>query len=103
MTYDEMAAIIKAAIRGETIEYRYKACADWHVAEKPQFDFINNEYRIKPAEPKLVPHWPALCGDGTYVWVSGMVFPNLEAAKKYSRCVIRLATEYPPIMLEVEE
>lgn len=59
--------------------------------------------------PELVPHWPAIIKRlvpsqySTYE-LTARLFKNKDAAEKsLTRSVLRLATEIPPIMLEVVE
>lgn len=64
----------------------------------------NFSYRVAHKEKKLVPHWPAIyLGIYESSILSASLFPNEEAARKEWSSIIRLATEYPPIMLEVKE
>jgi hypothetical protein len=59
------------------------------------------EYRIR--EPELVPHWPAVIKEEYSYWISDNLFASLEEAKEryedYGSKAIRLATEYPAILL----
>jgi hypothetical protein len=59
------------------------------------------EYRIR--EPELVPHWPAVIKEEYSYWISDNLFASLEEAKErfedYGSRVVRLAKEYPAILL----
>ncbi len=62
------------------------------------------QFRIAKPEPKLVPHWPAIGTNpqGQY-FLTAILYASEEQAKSAYVPVVRLATEYPPIMLEVKE
>ena len=55
-------------------------------------------------EKKLVPHWPAIYeAEKGYHYISNDIFPTEIMAKEVLRkTFIRLATELPPIMIEVD-
>jgi hypothetical protein len=56
-------------------------------------------------EKKLVEHWPAIYeAEKGYYYISNDIFPTEIMAKEVLRKrFIRLATELPPIMLEVDD
>lgn len=51
---------------------------------------------------KLVPHWPAVRKVMGDYKLTDELFPSLEFAKQRWKSAIRLADEYPPVMIEVE-
>lgn len=60
--------------------------------------------------PEVVPHWPAIIDQphsrsvGPEYYLTNSIFRNIEDAQdKIQGKVVRLATEYPPILIEVEE
>lgn len=54
-------------------------------------------------EKRILPHWPAVYEE-KFLKISGILYKSEEQAKgSLGAMFIRLATEYPPIMLEVEE
>lgn len=68
----------------------------------------------RPKLKKLVPHWRAIYTDGICIYCSDVLFRTDNQALAYyafsspkssmpNGKLIRLATEYPPIMLEVED
>jgi hypothetical protein len=66
------------------------------------------EYRVKPKEVKLIPHWPAIINSGQTTRITQSVYSSIEEAKRIIpsslvQRVLRLATEYPPIMLPEKE
>lgn len=102
MTLQQQRDIIDAAIRGEEIEFCFMAGDKlWSKHNAPMFDFTRYTYRVKP--PELRPHWPAVVvsskPDGTIVYsVSNMLFAKPEDLIGKDGA-LRLATEYPPVML----
>ena len=58
MTPEELRkniAVMQAALDGKEIQWRDKECPDeWQVSKNHYFDFVGNEYRVKP-EP--VEYW----------------------------------------------
>ena len=104
MNLDEMIAVLQAAKGGKTIQM-LDIEGEWADLAVVTFnDYPMYRYRIKPAEKKRVPHWPAIIPnmDEQGYWVTTEIFPSLEHARTQFKAVIRLATELPPIMLEVE-
>lgn len=97
----EMIEIMQAFADGKEIEWY---CGGWVKCEKPTWNWGKNDYRIAEKKPVLVPHWPAIIKSTTGCYVlTDHVFPNLDTAKsRFNLSVIRLATEYPYILLEVE-
>lgn len=68
------------------------------------FDVKNLELVGRPKQKKLVPHWPALCNNGSGYYLADYIFKSEDGAKKiYDTNFVRLANELPPIMIEVEE
>lgn len=67
-------------------------------------DYINDKVftEIKP-EPKLVEHYPAVYKMGDVYAHTMVLYHSEEVAKRIVDDFIRLATEYPAIMLEVKE
>lgn len=51
MTYDEMIEVIEAVKDGKTIEFFY--LGQWHICNKPTFNFDDTKYRVKP-EPMVL-------------------------------------------------
>ena len=46
--------IMQAHIDGKTIERDYGRAYGWMVEDKPEWDWLSCEYRIKPEEPEYV-------------------------------------------------
>lgn len=68
----------------------------------PSPSFLNEmKYRVKPKEVKLIPHWQAVIDHP--LRLSQRLFKTEEEAVRVYRHTIRLATEYPPILLPEEE
>ncbi len=88
---------------GETIEFR-TSDGDYWVQWAGIAWNQGWQFRIVKPEPKLVPHWPAvLRHSNDQPVLSVWLFTSIEDAHKIHPTMIRLATEYPPIMLEVKE
>ncbi len=104
MTPQEMIDVIQAHADGKQIEMRRQdESSDWCWIAAPVWNFSLWDYRVKqPAA--LRPHWPVLAHDtqlDIYL-VEDVLFPTVEEAREFypNRLrVIRLATEYPPVML----
>ncbi len=94
--------LFDALERGEKIEFRKWEDDEW-IAWNGQSWHNLWKFRIVKPEPKLVPHWPAVFLGREGYWVSNLLYRSeLEAPKDIGN-FIKLATEYPPIMLEVKE
>jgi len=70
MTPDELResiTVMQAALDGKEIQWRDKECPDeWQVSKNHYFDFVGNEYRVKP-EP--IERWVNIYPNGsTTVW-----------------------------------
>ena len=107
MTLDEMIAVLEAAKRGEKIE-QFCTFSDhtqvWLPYAGNPFNFAAYDYRIAPKpEPKLVAHWPAICKMTAYFMLADLFVSEEDAKNNIGAEFIRLATEYNPIMLPVEE
>ena len=104
MKPQEMIDVLQAHRDGEKIEFREAGnLRRWDDCLVPLFDFAHFEYRVKP--PALRPHWPAVLNVRSVgMTVSDMLFPDVDSAKTQyctssGLTVVRLATEYPPVML----
>lgn len=100
MTPQEMIDVITAFRDGKPVETN-DGGLDWWPVLSPQFNFHRYSYRVKP--PELRPHWPAVVvsskPDGTIAYsVSNMLFAKPEDLIGKDGA-LRLATEYPPVML----
>ena len=106
MTNEDLIKCIQAAERGEKIECKSIRWQDiWRQKEDTTlWNSIDYEYRIAKPEPKLVPHWPAILGgkDQGY-WVSDVLYCDEQSAREDNPNFVRLAREYPEVLLEVEE
>lgn len=95
---------IVAWANGEQIQLFSQAEKKWKDLESltsPVW-FPENQYRIKPKEVKLVPHWHAIIANPPRL--SAHIFPTKEAATlTFPRNVLRLATEYPAVLLPEKE
>lgn len=97
MTPQEMIDVITAFRDGKPVETN-DGGSDWWPVLSPQFNFHRYNYRVKP--PALRPHWPAI-----FVVPNGYTFLSKELYAEDNRPVqlalgfVRLATEYPPVML----
>lgn len=104
MKPQEMINVIQAHADGLPVEWIRKTKRtdrDLLSPEETDFNFIEYDYRVK--SPTLRPHWPAITmsndPDGTVRYgVSALLFdhPNRLIGKEGA---LRLATEYPPVML----
>ena len=107
MTPQEMIDVIAAYRDGKPIEFtRFDSNGmptGWLPISSPSFNFMANDYRVKPVA--LRPHWPAVLNVRSVgMTVSDMLFPDVDSAKTQfctssGLTVVRLATEYPPVML----
>lgn len=102
MTHDDMIAVIQAYKDGKQIQRR-TSNGEWLDLENPMWYFNIGDYRVKPEEPKLVPHWPAIFENSHGTFITSRLYKDFSQAKKAGAEPLRLATEYPPIMLEVKE
>lgn len=101
MTPQEMIDVITAFRDGKPVETN-DGGLDWWPVLSPQFNFHRYSYRVKP--PELRPHWPVLVKQSGITMVPPELFSDISEANIYwekagSFTVIRLATEYPPVML----
>lgn len=69
---------------------------NWTDLPSPSFS-TELKYRAKPKEVKLIPHWPAVIDHP--LRLSQRLFTTKEEAVRVYRHTIRLATEYPPVLL----
>jgi hypothetical protein len=93
--------LFEALEMGKIVEVRVpEEEADWFKWLGVNWD-ATFEYRI--IEPELVPHWPAVIKEESSYWISDTLFSSLEEAKErfedYGSRVVRLAKEYPAILL----
>lgn len=108
MTLEQQRDVIQAAIDGKRIEM-FKPTAnapmgEWVGIVPASFNFNTLDYRIAP--PALRPHWPAvihmpkmnryIISDRLYACVEDA---NVAEHDTLHTGSIRLATEYPPVML----
>ncbi len=95
--------LFQALERGEKIEFSRQAYDDWHTWDGKEWSAAWYYRTVKP-EPKLVPHWPAVRhSDGIPFTTNSLYATEEQARGEWTEGFIRLATEYPPIMLEVKE
>lgn len=106
MTPQEMIYVIQAHTDGMKIECReVSGCNDgWHPVDTPLWDFCHFDYRVRPTPPVLRPHWPAICrvGNSGAILTDALYADAINAACDINGnggVLIRLATEYPPVML----
>lgn len=100
MTLQQQRDIIDAAIRGEEIEFCFMGDDKlWSKHNAPRFDFTRYSYRVKP--PELRPHWPAIIRlpDGRHTISTWLYAKGDEISFVDLVGFVRLATEYPPVML----
>lgn len=100
MTPQEMIDVITAFRDGKPVETN-DGGSDWWPVLSPHFNFHRYNYRVKP--PALRPHWPAIIQYGASSYsITDRLYPAFEEADRDTGPgfkVIRLATEYPPVML----
>ncbi len=106
MTLEQQRDIIQAAIDGSKIEFADIFTGKWcskHDLDNG-FDFQNFTYRIAP--PALRQHWPAVIryDNSGVIAVTDRLYTSDDEARSDREggppvSVIRLATEYPPVML----
>lgn len=96
MTPQEMIDVITAFRDGKPVETN-DGGSDWWPVLSPQFNFHRYNYRVKP--PALRPHWPALVRSiiMQHTVTSALFASDAEASHILG--FVRLATEYPPVML----
>lgn len=104
-TIQEKIEVMQAFADGKDIEVYISMNGDtWVPRDQPLWNWKHCDYRIAEKKPVLVPHWPAIYSIGGTPRISDELFASLDAAvieyRDYG--VTRLATEYPPIMLEME-
>lgn len=97
--------VIVAWANGEQIQVNQ--VGEWCDIPTPAFNPYQ-EYRVKPKEVRLIPHWPAIIDLGPTARITQSVYSSIEEAKRNvprstSLRMVRLATEYPPIMLPEKE
>jgi hypothetical protein len=105
MKISEMIMVLQAAGRGEKIEMRHHCdtTGRWYPIDG-EWHFESRDYRIAPKkEPKLVPHWPAIVRSNVGYSISDSLYATEKEAEDDYDDFVRLATELPPIMLEVKE
>jgi hypothetical protein len=97
----EIIEVMQAFAEGKEIE-RNAGFGEWMATDSPRWNWYDFDYRIAAKKPVLVPHWPAICKykDSGNMYLADSLFPNLAEAKGVHSSAVRLATEYPPIMLE---
>lgn len=101
--------VIVAWANGEQIQWRDRGALEWEDISSSPMGWHNLvEYRVKPKEIKLIPHWPAIINSGPTARITQNVYSSIEEAKRtihpeFGRQLLRLATEYPPIMLPEKE
>jgi hypothetical protein len=100
MPIEKRHTVSCAYTKGEKIEWRPLSIGvlPWKpLAPESGLDFSNCEYRIKPVA--LRPHYPALVRDMMMRHsVSTILFAS-DAEASHIIGFVRLATEYPPVML----
>lgn len=90
--------VIIAYANGEQIQVRNGV--NW--TDIPSPSFLNEmKYRVKPKEVKLIPHWQAIVDNP--LRLSHRLFKTKEEAVRWCRDTIRLATEYPAVLLSEKE
>lgn len=90
--------VIIAYANGEQIQVRNGV--NW--TDIPSPSFLNEmKYRVKPKEVKLIPHWQAIVDHP--LRLSHRLFKTKEEAVRWCRDTIRLATEYPAVLLSEKE
>lgn len=99
MKHKHYDAIIAYA-NGEQIQIFNRPEDKWVDSTTPTFS-PDSQYRVKPKEVKLVPHWQAIIDHP--LRFSHRLFKTKEEAVRVYRHTIRLATEYPVILLPEEE
>lgn len=103
MTNEELIACIEAEKRGEKTECRQYDGTIWMWKMHSGWNTQVYEYRIAPKpEPKLVQHWPAISLIDGQPYLSDCLFHDEQSARDFLPDFLRLAVEYPPIMLEVK-
>ncbi len=94
--------LFDALERGEKIECYEGVHVGW--APWKGISWSNNwNFRIVKPEPVLVPHWHAVIDGPSGCWLSYNLYATIDAARNDYDRAIRLATEYPAIMLEVKK
>lgn len=66
---------------------------------------VNDEWEeyIEPKKKRIVKMWPAVTKiEGNSYYISTVIYETFETAKRIDPYVVRLATEYPPIEIEIE-
>ena len=102
MTPQEMIDVIAAYRDGKQIQAQPAGiCGDevpWKTCRCPDFNFPEYNYRIKPAA--LRPHWPAIVRSPfNYFTTTATLFADEASCRENVIGFVRLATEYPPVML----
>lgn len=102
--------IIVAWAAGETIQARENSGQEWKdLSSNGVLGWYDSmQYRVKPKEIKLIPHWPAIINSVPTARITQNVYSSIEEAKQtlppvLAQRVLRLATEYPPIILPEKE
>jgi len=84
------AGIMIAFAEGKTIQWKRRG-SDWKDGACPLWDWLSNEYRVKPAEPKkvIIEAWLDITGE-----VRWQVKDNPFGPKQWTRLPSTLDLEY---------
>lgn len=93
--------LFDALERGDRVEYKV-GLYEWEKWTGTAWH-QDKIYRIVKSEPKLVPHWPAIFKSEQKYYFTNTLYSSEIIATQRLENFVRLATEYPPIMLEVKE
>ena len=105
MKNEELIECIQAEMRGEEIEYTFtNRVTTWVGKSHTGWDTPDFIYRIKAKPPVLVPHYAAICwnGSGRYL-VTDYLFTSDKAAKDYAGDQFVALDLQCPRMLEVRK
>ena len=75
----------------------------WDVEGDQTFLEYNRIATLHVPPKKKVAHWLAICSNDHGTWIDHFLFKNFDEAKKENPQAVRLATEYPAIMLEIDD
>ena len=92
MTLREKIEVMEAFERGEEIELK-NYDNDWIVYGEPSWDWVNNEYRIKPKPKKTVTIEKWLCKAG-FADAMYIIEVNKEYFDTYEKSKVKLLKTY---------
>jgi len=79
MSTDEMIEVMQAYMRGEAIEISDADKDEWEYIKEPSWDWVNNDYRVKPKGYDLEWYWEFKMSDGWHISQTRMTRAQAQA------------------------